>query len=225
MISSPSKVDYCERPDQRCYRLGVVTIGSKDIVLEYTVPKRRAYCASPAEALSSGSISDFAENGAYDNKTNRGGEGTDRRGDVCAKDQYRQFIAGKISRAAPTAQQEAADQAAADSWYEQAGIWLRDSTRDAKKFPILWNELVSYGFRRDLLGSKWPALAINMIVVAICAFVLWRRSNLDMSDDVVMHTVVVLVVAAVHAVYIAFVVTREGVKEAARRYGRELILS
>ena len=36
MISTPSEVDYC--PDQRCYRLRVVTIGSKDIVLEYTVP-------------------------------------------------------------------------------------------------------------------------------------------------------------------------------------------
>jgi hypothetical protein len=149
----------------------------------------------------------------------------DRTIDEGAKDQYRQFIAGKITRAAPTAQQEAADQAAADSWYEQAGIWLRDSTRDAKKFPILWSELVSYGFRRNLLGSKWPALVINLIVVAICAFVLWRHSNLDMSDDVVMRTVLVLVVAGIHAVYIAFVVTREGVKEAARRYGRELILS
>ena len=46
---------------------GVVTIGSKDIVLEYTVPKApvlaRAIYANPADALSSGSISDFAENG------------------------------------------------------------------------------------------------------------------------------------------------------------------
>ncbi|MFT3941569.1 hypothetical protein [Rhodopseudomonas sp.] len=152
-----------------------------------------------------------------------------RRGDPTidegAKDQYRQFIAGKINRPAPTAAQEAADQAASDSWYDQAGIWLRTNTRDAKKFPILWSELVSYGFRRNLFGSKWPALAINMIVVAICGFVLWRSSNFDMSDDLVMRTVLVLIVAAIHAVYIALVVTREGVREAARRYGRELILS
>ena len=47
-------------------------------------------------------------------------------------------------------------------------------------------------------------------MVAISAFILWRRSDLDMSDDVVMRTVVALVVAAIHAVYIAFVVTREG---------------
>jgi hypothetical protein len=38
-------MDYCERPDQRCYRLGVVTIGSKDIVLEHTVPEARCDAA------------------------------------------------------------------------------------------------------------------------------------------------------------------------------------
>jgi hypothetical protein len=50
-----------------CYRLGVLTIGSKDIVLEYTVLTAlvvaRAIYVNPAEALSSGSISDLAENG------------------------------------------------------------------------------------------------------------------------------------------------------------------
>jgi hypothetical protein len=47
-----------------------------------------------------------------------------------------------------------------------------------------------------------------------------------MNDDLVMRTVVVLIVAAIHAVYIALVVTRESVKEAARRYARvDLVLS
>jgi hypothetical protein len=144
--------------------------------------------------------------------------------DEYAKEQYRQFLAGKLNRMAPTPQQETTDQAMADSFYEQAGIWLRVNTRDAKKFPILWNELVSYGFRRNLLGLKWPALVVNVIVVIIGAVVLWRRESIDMSDDLVMRTVVVLIIAAIHAAYIALVVTRDSVMEAARRYGRELIL-
>jgi hypothetical protein len=36
-MSSPSEVDAANDPDQRCYRLAVFTIGSKDIDLEYTV--------------------------------------------------------------------------------------------------------------------------------------------------------------------------------------------
>ena len=69
-------MDYSEGPDQRCDRPGVLTIGSKDIVLEYTVPKARcddpeeapravtgrALYASPADALWRGTISDLAEN-------------------------------------------------------------------------------------------------------------------------------------------------------------------
>jgi hypothetical protein len=144
--------------------------------------------------------------------------------DQNAKDQYRQFLAGKLGRAAPNADEEAADQTAADSFYEQSGIWLRDSTRDTKKFPILFGELVSYGFRRNLRGLKWPALAVNLIVVTICAWVLWQRHSLDMSDEVITRTIVVLIIAAIHAAYFALAVTKEGVKEAARRYGRELIL-
>jgi hypothetical protein len=144
--------------------------------------------------------------------------------DQQAKDQYRHFLAGKLGRAAPTAGEEAADQGAADSFYEQGGIWLRDSTRDAKKFPILFSELVSYGFRRNLRGLKWPALMVNLIVVAICVFVLWQRHSFDMNDDLILRITVVLIVAAIHATYFALAVTKEGVKQAAKRYGRELIL-
>ena len=144
--------------------------------------------------------------------------------DQHAKDQYRQFMAGKLGRAAPTAEEEAADRATGDSFYEQCGIWLRDSTRDAKKFPILFGELVSYGFRRNLRGLKWPALVVNLIVVATCVFVLWQRHSFDMNDDLIMRTTVVLIIAAIHATYFALAVTKEGVKEAAKRYGRELIL-
>jgi hypothetical protein len=46
-----------------------------------------------------------------------------------------------------------------------------------------------------------------------------------MNNEFTMRTAVVLIVAGVHALYIAFVVTSDGVKEAARRYARELILS
>lgn len=145
--------------------------------------------------------------------------------DENAKEQYRQFFATKFKRPAPTASEEAANPAAGDSFYEQAGIWLRQNTRDAKKFPILWGELVSYGFRRNQLGLKWPSLALNLAVVLACAYVLWQREPLGMGDDVAIRIVGVLIVAAVHALYFLVVIDREGVKEAARRYGRELILS
>ncbi len=141
------------------------------------------------------------------------------------KDRYRQFIAGKMSQRVPSALQESANQSNADVFYEACGTWLRAQTRDAKKFPMLFGENVGYGFWRNLLGLKWLALAVNLIVVMITAGLLWKRGTLDFDNDLTMRTVVVLIIAAIHALYFGFAVTRESVKAAARKYGRQLILS
>jgi hypothetical protein len=141
------------------------------------------------------------------------------------KDRYRNFIAGKINQAVPSSRQESTNQAVADAFYEACGTWLRTHTRDAKKFPLVFGENVGYGFRRNQFGLKWVALGLNLIVVLVCAGLLWYRVPLDMGADLTNRTTLVFVVAAIHAAYFAFAVTKESVKSAARKYGRELILS
>jgi len=150
---------------------------------------------------------------------------SDRTIEEPTKDRYRTFLAGKVSQPVPTAEREANDQAATDAFYEACGTWLRAHTRDAEKFPLLFIENVGYGFRRNQFGLKWVALALNVIVVVICAGLLWHRGTLDMDNDLTMRTAVVLIVAVIHAAYFGLVVTKNSVKAAARKYGRELILS
>jgi hypothetical protein len=145
--------------------------------------------------------------------------------DGASKDRYRVFLAQKLNRPEPTAQLERRNLPAADEFYELAGTWLRENTRDTKKFPILFNELVTYGFRRNLLGVKWPALALNVAVVLICAGLLWYRWPFDASDNMTARIIVVLVVAAAHALYFLLLVNLDSVKGAARTYARQLILS
>jgi hypothetical protein len=145
--------------------------------------------------------------------------------ETSTKNRYRAFIARMINERPPTVQQESANPQNADTFYEACGTWLRANTRDPKKFSLLFNENVGYGFRRNLFGLRWPALTINLIVVAICAGLIWYRGTLDLDNDLTTRTFVVLFVAAIHAAYFALVVTKAGVKEAARKYGRELILS
>ncbi len=145
--------------------------------------------------------------------------------DQASKDRYRTFLAQKLNRPEPTAALERKDLGAADDFYELAGTWLRENTRDTKKFSILFNELVTYGFRRNLLGVKWPALALNIAVVLICAGLLWYRWPLDTADSMTARVIVVLVVAAAHALYFLLLVSSDSVKAAARTYARQLILS
>lgn len=144
--------------------------------------------------------------------------------DAGSKDRYREFLAGKLGTAAPTVQEENANQSAADAFYGQCGNWLRQNTRDTKKFPILFSENVTYGFRRNLLGVKVLALCLNLVVVVLCALILWRTSwaiDTPMGNK----TTVVLIVAAAHAAYMLLAVGRNAVWDASKAYGRELILS
>ncbi|MFT4194727.1 hypothetical protein [Ottowia sp.] len=144
--------------------------------------------------------------------------------DAGSKDRYRAFLADKIGAATPSAADESTDQAAADAFYGQCGNWLRQNTRDTKKFSILFGENITYGFRRNLLGVKALALWLNFVVVAVCLFILWRGSW-DLDSSLGNKTTVVFVVAAAHAAYMLLAVNRSAVWDASRAYGRELILS
>jgi hypothetical protein len=145
--------------------------------------------------------------------------------DNASKDRYRTFLASMVKQPEPTVDIEQNNPAAANGFYELAGTWLRENTRDTKRFSILFSELVSYGFRRNLLGVRWPALALNVIVVLICAGLLRYGWPIDASDGMTPRSIVVLLVAAAHAIFFLFVVTPAYVKAAAKTYARQLILS
>jgi hypothetical protein len=150
---------------------------------------------------------------------------SDNHVDALAKDRYRAFLARKINRPAPTEEDERERSAEADAFYEQAGTWLRENTRDTKRFSILFNENVTYGFRRNLLGMKRPALILNGIVVALCLFLIWWRWPTTLEDDLTKRILLVLAIAAIHALYVAFVVSKSALKDASQTYARQLILS
>lgn len=146
--------------------------------------------------------------------------------DAATKARYIAFIANQTGEAAPTEVAENADPAAADTFYARCGHWLRENTRNTKKFNILFNENVTYGFRRNLLGLKWPALAMNLLVVVLSGWILYRGAvPFQDIQNVEGRLTVVFVVAVLHASYIGLGVTRTAVAEAAKSYGRQLILS
>ncbi|MEJ1937655.1 hypothetical protein WDZ92_46275, partial [Nostoc sp. NIES-2111] len=146
--------------------------------------------------------------------------------DAASKARYVAFLAGKINETAPTEAQEQADPAVTDAFYSRCGDWLRENTRNAKKFNILFNENVTYGFRRNLLGMKWSALTLNLLVVIVSGYVLYHGSvPYQDIQHVEGRVIVVLVVAVLDALYVGVGVNRAAVAEAAKSYARQLILS
>jgi len=59
----------------------------------------------------------------------------------------------------PDANEETADPLEADNCYDAAAAFLREQTRDRQRFPLVFEELCSYGFRRNLWGLKPLGLA------------------------------------------------------------------
>lgn len=67
----------------------------------------------------------------------------------------------------PAPEEEAEDPVEADHCYERVGSWLRGKTRDAKQFPLLFEDNVAYGFRRNLLALRpYAFLASGVGVVS-----------------------------------------------------------
>jgi hypothetical protein len=145
--------------------------------------------------------------------------------DQATKAGFHKFIAAKLEQPAPTPEEEVADAEAADTYYARGATWLRENTRNTKKFDVLFNENVSYGFRRNLLGLKLSGFLLNAFIVVVCLGIFWYRWPVDLLNGFDAKLLAVIVIAVLHAAYLALFVTEGGVFEASRIYARQLLMS
>lgn len=69
----------------------------------------------------------------------------------------------------PTAESESEDPEDADRVYESCGQFLRAKTRKKEDYPLVFAKNVEYGFRRNCLGLRTPALWIGAVGIAALA--------------------------------------------------------
>ncbi len=67
----------------------------------------------------------------------------------------------------PTCQEESDDPNCADDIYDSCATYLRTMTRDAKKFPLVFEENCNYGFRRNLWGMKPIGITLSVIGIIV----------------------------------------------------------
>jgi len=70
----------------------------------------------------------------------------------------------------PTAEREHLDINRADDTYEACVAFLREKTRDRKRFPLIFEENCNYGFRRNLLGMRAIGISVAIIGVIFTTF-------------------------------------------------------
>ena len=115
---------------------------------------------------------------------------------------------------------EVNDPAGSDYKYTGAIVRLRESTRDRVRFPLVFAENVSYGFRRNMLAVR--PLGILLALWGVCVSgAVWRWNPWQPRE-------LVIIFGAMSAVLLAmwlFVISAEWVKLAACRYCDRLLAS
>ena len=98
--------------------------------------------------------------------------------DTITKARYHQKLAALVNGAkAPTPAEEQADPAAADEVYKAWSHYLRSNTRDAKKYPLLFKENISFGYRRNVWGLRPIGIAVSVVCALAAGARLWFIYN------------------------------------------------
>ncbi|MGX5806038.1 hypothetical protein ACWGS9_33235 [Bradyrhizobium sp. Arg314] len=139
------------------------------------------------------------------------------------KKRYRQFLAKQLDQPAPTRDMEIEDPDEAAAFYVQCYNWLRENTRDTDKFRILFNENITYGYYRNLLALKPYGIGLNLLTIAAAAAIIYYKP--DFAELTHGKLVALGILAAVHALYLLFGVTKRAVLDASKAYARQLTLS
>ncbi|MBU4038688.1 MAG: hypothetical protein KJ690_12040 [Alphaproteobacteria bacterium] len=121
----------------------------------------------------------------------------------------------------PTEIEEKENPDSADTHYSGCASWLLEMTRDKRRFALLADENIDYGFRRNLLGLKPVALTILagvFIANALAAVLQWNGF-----DDTFWKAIAVSSVCLVSAAVWIWIVTIEFVEDASHAFAARLL--
>ena len=138
------------------------------------------------------------------------------------RDRWHKQLAKVVGKPLPTADEERANPAAADELYEAATRLLIGKTRNAKTYPLVYKENVSYGFCRNLyaLRSLGKTVSIFGLLLSIGAGVWLLKTG---KGDLLPWGCAV--VCGALALWWFFTVTTDWVKVPAVNYAQHLFES
>lgn len=139
------------------------------------------------------------------------------------KIRYHHHLEALISwHVSPSQKEEEINPEDADNKYKSAVDWLISKSRDKNKYNLLFEENVSYGFRRNLLAIKaWGIVLASASIVVNIIFLFQLYGN-DVSIyplSVVCSTIISMCITA----YYIFFIKESWVRNAAESYAKALL--
>ncbi len=100
--------------------------------------------------------------------------------DKYTKQRYHRWLDEKVAGLdMPVASDEIKDPLEADFKYRSATNFLREFTRDKKKYPAVYRDNVAYGFSRNLLAIRYFGLLTSLTCVVINSYLVWLAFSVD----------------------------------------------
>jgi hypothetical protein len=129
------------------------------------------------------------------------------------------LVAKHLGIELPDAAREAAQPAEADAAYGAAVTALRERTRDVKTFPLVLEENIAYGFRRNTYACRVPAMVVCALT-AIATLLVVATGSLSLGW---MQQAALVCFDARAAVGWALWFNAGAVRRAAEGYARQLL--
>lgn len=122
----------------------------------------------------------------------------------------------------PTELEELADPNEADRRYFSICLFLRETTRNKSTFPVLFNENVNYGCRRNLLGMRSSGILLSLLgtLSSVLAMIVGMKED---SFDVPAVPLVVTILNAFLFSWWCLRINSEWVRVAAFAYAERLV--
>lgn len=147
-------------------------------------------------------------------------------------ERYHQFLSTRIKVLFFSAADEASDPKGADEIYRSASDYLREVTRNTKKFKLLFADNITYGFRRNALGLKSigismcaSTIALQLAIVGARFFSAKARDIRSLAASMNGYDWIVLGVAFGLLMMWTLYFTKSNVKSAAYDYAKKLVLA
>jgi hypothetical protein len=123
----------------------------------------------------------------------------------------------------PNPMVEASDPEAADGVYQAWTKYLISKTRDTKKYALLFNENMSYGFRRNLWGLKPYAITLLTLIMGITyGYFYWISKKFDPRDFGKLFFIAEIILATLILLWI-LIVTKKWIKIPSFGYAERLL--
>lgn len=146
----------------------------------------------------------------------------DARIDAITKDRYHKHLSTLVKGTKPpTPKEEGADPTKADQVYTAWSSYLRVHTRDTKKYPLVFQENVSYGYRRNVCGLRH--LGIGLSTLSLASGTGWLYRMHAITGTVGVESIASLICVFVFLLLWIFRFTPDWVRIPADAYAQRLV--